>query len=210
MIKQYFVRMGWKRFVLMLLGNVILGMGVSIFKLANLGNDAFNAMVMSLADCTMIQYSALFAIISGILLLIELIGGRELIGIGTLVNAFLQGYIATFFYGIWTGLDWKPTGLLIQIAVMCIGVVLTAFGLSMYQSADAGVSPYDSIPIIAAKRIKKVPYFWWRIFMDGLSALICFLTGGLIGIGTLAGTFGFGPLIQFFNVHIMAGLLKEK
>lgn len=30
-------------------------------------------------------------------------------------------------------------------------------------------------------------------------ALICYLTGGVVGIGTLVTAFGLGPVIHFFN-----------
>ena len=39
-----------RRILIMLLGNVFLGMGVSIFKFAGLGNDAYNAMMMALSN----------------------------------------------------------------------------------------------------------------------------------------------------------------
>ena len=48
----------------MLLGNVFLGMGVSIFKFAGLGNDAYNAMMMALSDVVGIPYARFFAIFS--------------------------------------------------------------------------------------------------------------------------------------------------
>ena len=50
MLKQYFKRIGAKRMVIMLLGNVFLGMGVSIFKLSEMGTDPFSGMVMALAE----------------------------------------------------------------------------------------------------------------------------------------------------------------
>ena len=34
---------------------------------------------------------------------------------------------------------------------------------------------------------------------DVLCALICYLAGGVIGIGTLVTAFGLGPVILFFN-----------
>lgn len=194
----------------MALGNIFIGMGVSIFKLAQLGNDAFNGMVMSLSDLIGINYGTFFVVVSVLLFVIQVLFGREFIGIGTLFNMFLQGYIATFFYSVWTGLSFSPESLVIRIIVMCVGVVICALGLSMYQSANAGVASYDSLPMIMAKRFTKVPYFFWRILADGICALICFTSGGLVGIGTLVGTFGFGPIIQFFNVNLMNRLLKEK
>ncbi|NCC42352.1 MAG: hypothetical protein EOM18_01950 [Clostridia bacterium] len=210
MIKDYFKNIGWKRILFVFLGNMFIGMGVSIFKLARLGNDAFNGMVMSLSDCLGIAYGNFFVVISVLFFIIQLTAGREFIGIGTVVNAFLQGYIATFFYNLWIMMSLQPKVLLMQIIVMCVGVVICAFGISMYQSANAGVASYDSLPLILAKRIKKVPYFAWRMLIDIMSALTCYLSGGLIGIGTLVCTFGFGPIIHFFNINVMRKLLKEK
>lgn len=209
MLKEYFTKLGWKRVCFSILGNVFIGMGVSIFKLARLGNDAYNGMIMSLSDCLEIQYGGLFAIISIFLFAVQIIAGRDLIGVGTLINALLQGYIASFFYNLWLLLHLEQSEMVIQIIVMCVGVVIVGLGLSMYQSADAGVSPYDSLSLILAKRITKIPYFWWRIATDAVCAFICFITGGLIGIGMLVGTFGFGPVIAFFNKHLMSRLLKE-
>ena len=46
---EYVKKIGMRRILIMLLGNVFLGMGVSIFKFAGLGNDAYNAMMMALS-----------------------------------------------------------------------------------------------------------------------------------------------------------------
>ena len=78
-------------------------------------------------------------------------------------------------------------------------MIVCCFGLSMYQTADLGVSPYDSMALILDRRLPRVPYFWCRIFTDGLCALVCYLAGGIVGLGTLVTAFGFGPVIAFFN-----------
>jgi uncharacterized membrane protein YczE len=48
------------------------------------------------------------------------------------------------------------------------------------------------------------------MFTDALCALICFLAGGIIGLGTLVSAFGLGPIIQFFDVHFTNKLLGKK
>ena len=53
-----------KGFIGMLLGNLILGLGIAIFKLSGLGNDPFSAMMMALADRTPLEYAALTAILN--------------------------------------------------------------------------------------------------------------------------------------------------
>ena len=80
---EYVKKIGMRRILIMLLGNVFLGMGVSIFKFAGLGNDAYNAMMMALSDVVGIPYARFFAIFSVGLFVIELIAGRHFIGLGT-------------------------------------------------------------------------------------------------------------------------------
>ena len=101
MLKQYFKRIGAKRMVIMLLGNVFLGMGVSIFKLSEMGTDPFSGMVMALAEVLGIGYPVFLILVNLVLLFVEVKFGREMIGAGTVVNACLLGYIVTFFYTIW-------------------------------------------------------------------------------------------------------------
>ena len=54
---EYVKKIGMRRILIMLLGNVFLGMGVSIFKFAGLGNDAYNAMMMALSMQDFLRFS---------------------------------------------------------------------------------------------------------------------------------------------------------
>ena len=101
MIRDYFRKLDRRRAVIMIIGNVFTGMGISIFKLSGLGNDPFSGMVMALSDCTGIQYAFFLILVNLVIFIAEITMGRELIGLGTAVNALLLGYIVTFFFGIW-------------------------------------------------------------------------------------------------------------
>ena len=208
MLKNYLKKTGWRRLLLMLIGNIFLGMGVSIFKLSGMGNDAYNAMLMAMAEKIGVDYAPLFSVFSIGLFVIEFAAGRKLIGAGTIVNTFFLGYIVSFFYDIWLRAFQAPSVLWTQILVMLIGVVVVGFGLSMYQLPDVGVSPYDSLSLILADRLP-VPYSWCRVFTDAVCALACFLMGGLVGLGTLMAAFGLGPVVQFFNKTVTEKLLAQ-
>lgn len=197
MIKSYFQKIGFRRILIMLLGNLFLGMGVSIFKFSGLGNDAFNGMLMALADCLDVPYARFFVVFSIGLFVVEFFAGKHFIGIGTIINTFLLGYIVTFFYDVWAFLFPIPEAIAFRIAVMLIGVIICSLGISMYQTPDVGVAPYDSLSLIMAKRWPKIHYFWCRMLTDGICALVCFFAGGLIGIGTLVAALGFGPFVHF-------------
>ncbi len=193
----------------MTLGNVLLGMGISIFKFAGLGNDPYSGMAMALAERVGMQYANLLLIVNLFIFVLELVFGRAFVGAGTLVNAFFLGYITTFFYALWTRFAAPPASLAVQIPVMLAGTVVTGLGVSMYQTPNVGVSPYDSMSLIMTKRMPKISYFWNRIFTDALCAFVCFLAGGIVGLGTLVSAFGLGPVINFFNVHFTRKLFGK-
>ncbi len=190
-----------RRFMIMLVGNIFLGMGISIFKLSGLGNDPFSGMVMALADTSGIEYARFLILLNLSLFVIQLIAGRRFIGIGTVVNAVFLGYIVTFFYTIWIDLPGEPHLLWQRVITVAVGVVICSFGVSLYQTSNVGIAPYDCLSLIMKDRFPRVSYFWHRMFTDALCALICFLFGGIIGLGTLVCMFGLGPIIHFFNVH---------
>ena len=194
----------------MLAGNVFLGMGISIFKLSGMGTDPNSGMVMALADCAGIAYQHFLVLFNIGLFVIELAFGRYLIGAGTVVNACLLGYIVTFFYELWVKLWGVPGSFGIRLLLVCIGVVVISFGVSMYQTADAGVAPWDSLSLILTKRVPKISYFWHRIFTDVLAVIVSMIAGGVVGIGTAVCALGLGPVVQFFNRTVSEKLVEKK
>ncbi len=164
---------------------------------------------MGLSDVVGMSYANFLILINVFVFLLELSFGREFIGAGTIVNAIFLGYITTFFFELWLHFFALPTVLVAKILVMLVGTVVTGFGVSMYQTPNAGVSPYDSLSVIMAKRIPKISYFWHRIFTDAVCAFVCFLSGGIVGLGTLVSALGLGPVIDFFNIHFTRKLFGE-
>lgn len=207
MLVNYLKKVGARRCIIMVLGNVFLGLGVAVFKLSGMGNDPFSGMVMALSDQVGIAYANFILIVNLILFVAQVMTGKEFIGAGTLVNACLLGYIVTFFYNILVGVFGQPELLWERIMIVCIGVVFTSFGVSMYQTSDVGVAPYDSLSLIMTKKWRKIPYFWHRIATDATCVLICFLAGGIVGLGTLICALGLGPFVHFFDEHFSKKLV---
>ena len=98
----------------------------------------------------------------------------------------------------------EALGLPVQLLWVALAVPVTALGASLYQTADLGIAPYDYLSL-GLRDYTPVPYFGCRVFTDALCALLCWLLGGLVGIGTLICAFCLGPFIQFFN-----GLVSER
>lgn len=204
------IRVEPRRLIIMLIGNIFMGLGVAIFKLSGLGNDPFNGMAMALAEYIGFTYATFLIMLNLGLLVVQFFTGRKFIGAGTVVNAFLLGYISTYFYDSALELFGEPQVLWQQVIIVVAGIVIISLGVSLYQTSNVGVSPYDSLSLIMRNYVPKIPYFWHRMFTDSICALICFLFGGIVGLGTLVTAFCLGPIVQFFDVLVSEKLLAKR
>ena len=173
-----------RRIVGMVVGIVIIGLGIALFKQSHLGNDSISALNMRLA-------------------------GRKYIGLGTFVNGIGMGFIITFFYDPIAAAFGPAASLPEQLVWVVLAVLVTALGASLYQTADLGIAPYDYLSL-GLRDYTHFQYFGCRVFTDAFCALLCWLLGGLVGLGTLICAFCLGPFIQFFNGLVSERVLQYK
>lgn len=195
-----------RRLLVMAAGIVVMGLGVALFRLSLMGNDPINGMYMAIADRLGFPFYA--ASIGGncALFALEAAFGRRYVGPGTFVNWIGVGTITTFFRDALSA--FAPQGFAPRLAVMAAGVLVLSLSVSLYQTADVGISPYDSLSIILSDRLH-APYFWCRIFTDSICTVVLFAFGGILGVGTLICALGLGPFIAFFDRTVSKKLCKE-
>jgi uncharacterized membrane protein YczE len=206
-----------RRVLMSVLGVVICGIAVGMFKFAALGVDPFQTLMSGLDAVIPIHFGTLYVIANAVLLLFALIFDRSKIGIATLINLFLLGYIAEFSQGLCGRLmpDASPA---LRIAVLVIAIVVLCISSSIYFTADLGVSTYDAVSLIWSQRQKRIPFSACRVISDFIcvacgTGLLASAGAGLsgilanVGIGTIITAFFMGPLITYFNVHIAQPML---
>ncbi|MBE5895742.1 MAG: hypothetical protein E7285_08785 [Lachnospiraceae bacterium] len=209
-----------KRILMSLIGTIILAFSIGIFKFAALGVDPFQALMGGLDLLIPISFGTLYVIVNGILLIFSLVFDRSKIGIATFINLFLLGYIADFTLGS-LGRILPAPSLLLRLLLMALAILIICFAISLYMTADLGVSTYDAIAIILAEKWKLTKFQYCRIITDIvcviLGVLVFFLAGGtlatistIVGIGTIITAFFMGPLINFFNEKISVPLLEKE
>ena len=96
--------------------------------------------------------------------------------------------LAVFFYE-------EP--LWVRFILLLLGLVLLCLGTSLYFTADLGVSAYDAVALIFAK---KTPIFFriCRIGTDVVCVIIGLSFNATVGIGTVLTAFFMGLVIQWF------------
>ncbi|MCI7812925.1 MAG: hypothetical protein SO016_04975 [Lachnospiraceae bacterium] len=198
-----------RRLIVMIAGLTIMGLGIAMFKISLMGNDPSTAMVMAVGEKMGIDFSIVLIGANALWFVVEILFGRRYIGIGTFANWFGVGILASGW------IDWiydsfsVPQSFWARMILMLIGVLILSLAASMYQTSNLGIAPYDVLSIILSEKIP-VPYFWCRVFTDSLCAILAFLMGGLVGLGTLVCAVGLGPFIAFFNRHVSEKLCEDR
>ena len=195
-----------RRIIGMALGIIILSLGLVLFKLSLMGNGPSTSMIIAIADRIAVDFGIVMVIFNCLFFAAEWIWGRELIGIGTFVNWFFVGPLASLYERIIRSVLDVPEAFLPRLLLMAAGILVLSLAGALYQTADVGISPYDSLSIIISRKTDR-QYFWCRILTDGISVLTAWLLGGIVGIGTLICAFGLGPFVQYFSNHLARPLI---
>lgn len=206
-----------KRVVLCVVGVVLSGVAVSFFKSAVFGVDPFQALMSGLDALIPIKYGTLYVIVNAVLLLFSLVFDRTRIGLGTLINLFLLGYIVQFGVDVIAAAVPAPS-LAVRVVYLAVGVFIACVAGSMYFTADMGVSTYDAIALIITGTWGKGQFRYVRIMTDfscvALGVALFLLSGekpaglaAVVGIGTIISAFMMGPMIDWFNRKLFGPML---
>ena len=198
-----------KRIFATILGVVVCAISVGFFKAAAYGVDPFQAFMSGLDSLIPIQFGTLYVIANICLLSFSFFIDKHYIGLGTVINLFLTGYIAQFSRDCILQITPEP-GAGLRVGYLIFGIVLMCFSSAFYFTADLGVSTYDAVALILSEKWKVASFKFCRIGCDLccviIGCVLFLLAGGKVsmiptfaGIGTIITAFFMGPLIEFFN-----------
>ena len=195
-----------RRVMMTVAGIVICGISVGMFSFSGMGMDPFQVFAHGLWAHTPLTFGTFYMLVNAALLIVMLITNRKKIGLGTLLNLFLLGYIADGSLAFWHWLLPRPT-IATCIVFLALGVVVMCLSSALYFTADLGVSTYDSIALTISEKQSKVPFRWCRVGTDLLCVAVGIALGGSAGVGTIVTAFFMGPLISLFRSRVAEPLL---
>ena len=180
-----------QRIVRCVVGLALFGFGISCFIAADLGLAPWDIFHQGLENETGISIGIIIEI-TGVFILLLWIPLRERMGLGTLLNAIEIGLVVLLVADHLP----EPDHLVWRVALMLLGLVAVGLGSGMYIGAGLGSGPRDGLMLGLSKRGISVRIARTAIEMTVL--VLGLLLGGTVGVGTVAFTFGIGPLVQFF------------
>ena len=203
-MRQYQV----KRYIVLILGIIIIGLGVAIFSKANLGIDPFTLMNMGISEFFNINFSIIqWGVSIGILVVVAFIDKKKIF-IATILNMFLVAPLIEGFTVLIEMLALPVQDLFGRLIIAIIGCAVLSIGAGMYLATDLGVSAYDLVAIIISEKTN-LPFKWLRIGTDAFCTLVGWMVGSVVGVGTLIAVFGMGPMISYARKKTETYLSKQ-
>jgi uncharacterized membrane protein YczE len=169
-------------------GCVVLGTGVAMLLTADVGSDGYSTLVNGVSKATEISFLLANVLISLLFLLVAAVR-RVYPGLGTIVQVVVVGWTVSFLIGV---MD-TPDGLLWQFALLAAAFPVLAVGIAAYLGAHTGAGPAEAA---ALAWDPPVPFKWSYSLVQGGGALVGWLLGATIGIGTIAVIVALGPAVD--------------
>lgn len=198
----------YKRLIMTIFGVLIAGFSVGMFNFSAFGMDPFQVFAHGVWRHLSIGFGTFYTILNLIMLVFIFFIDKHKIGLGTMINIFLLGYVVEFSSWLFkTSIPDPALG--IRIIFLIVGIFILCLGSSLYYIGDLGVSTYDAVALILSE--KKVARFQYcRICSDLICTIIGFILGATVSIGTVVTAFFMGPIIAFFNDRISIPLRYGK
>lgn len=195
----------WIKTFLLMLGSVIMmGFGVSLLVLTQMGTDPCSAMNYGIARTIGLSFGNYQLIFNLVLLIIVIAGNWRMIGTGTIGNMVVVGYTADFFSWIWSHVCHIPTdlpfGVRITILIPTLLIFITA--AACYMNSGHGMAPYDAVPFIISNKLEKANgrtnlFKPIRLTLDLLATTIGYFSGGEVGLMTVLMVILLAPIVEF-------------
>lgn len=200
-----------RRLLIVILAVIMIGFSLSWLVLVDLGTDPCTSMNLAISGKLGMSMGNWQALFNTVLFVFVIFFGKEYIGFGTLANMFLVGYSLDFFSWIWAGI--LPDGLFdsmaVRIAVLIPALVLFVLAAAVYIDVELGTAPYDAMPLIVTRYLKKIPFRVVRITYDFAIIVIAVCFGAKIGIVTILMAFMLGPVIALVSEKLSGFLGVE-
>lgn len=183
----------FKRSLLASAGLLLFAFGFYLQLVANIGLSPWTALNQGLSLHLPITFGQASILVSVLIVAADLLM-KETIGLGTILDALLVGWGSDFFIA----LDLIPdqTSFLSGLGILFIGLVFASLGQWAYMKAGLSCGPRDAFLVALGKKVPKIPIGWVNIFLNLMVAIIAFLLGGQIGVGTLIALFGTGMVMD--------------
>ena len=186
---------------MLLVGCVVLGVGVALLLAADLGSDGYSTFVNGLAITTGVDFWVVNLVVG--VVLVALAALRKVRpGVGTVVQVVLVGVTVSVVLDLLA----TPEALGWRIVLLAVAFPVLALGIALYLGSHTGAGPAEAA---ALAWDPPVPFRWSYSAVQGGGALVGWLLGATVGVGTLAVILLLGPAVDVVARTLSLDLHQE-
>ena len=176
-------------------GTSLIGVGISLNYLANLGLGPWGVFHDGLSKTVGITYGRTI-IITGVAVMLLWIPLKQKPGLGTLIDIFLVGLVADTIILYFEFSE----NIFLSLMLVLLGIISIGTGTAIYVGADLGVGPRDGIMVGLETLGIKIGTA--RNLIELIAFLTGWLLGGLVGYVTILFVIGIGPVVQLVLPYV--------
>ena len=184
-----------RQFIQVFSGTSLIGIGISLNYLANLGLGPWGVFLDGLSKTLCISYGRTI-IITGVAVMLLWIPLKQKPGLGTIVDIFLVGIVADLII-----LNFELSdSIFLSLTLIAFGIILIGAGTAIYVGADLGAGPRDGVMVGLETIGLKIGTA--RNLIELFAFLTGWLLGGLVGYVTILFVIGIGPVVQIVLPYV--------
>ena len=184
-----------RQFIQVFSGTSLIGIGISLNYLANLGLGPWGVFHDGLSKTLGISYGKTI-IITGVAVMLLWIPLKQKPGLGTIVDIFLVGIVADLII-----LNFELSeSIFLSLTLIAFGIILIGAGTAIYVGADLGAGPRDGVMVGLETIGLKIGTA--RNLIELFAFLTGWLLGGLVGYVTILFVIGIGPVVQIVLPYV--------
>lgn len=179
------------RFSIYILGLLIMSLGIVLLIKADLGATPWDVLHVGMYYQAGLTIGSWSIIVGIVILSAAAIISKEFPQIGAFLNMVLVGLFIDMFYLL--PFLQTPDGLVGKLIMFVIGIIINAYGMGLYISAQFGAGPRDSLMIALSSKTG------WKVrnvrgMMEALVLIVGWQLGGPVFWGTILYGFLIGQL----------------
>jgi len=176
---------------MLLAGCVVLGVGVALLLTAALGSDGYSTLVYGLTLATGRSFWVMNGMVS--LVFLALAATRRVYpGLGSIVQIVVVGVTVSVLLDALA----TPDSLVLRLLLLAVAFPVLALGIAVYLGSHTGAGPAEAA---ALAWDPPIAFRWSYSAVQGGGALVGWLLGATIGVGTVAVIVLLGPCVDLVS-----------
>lgn len=178
--------------LIVLSGIALIAFGIALYVQADLGVDPWTILTMGLSKTAGITPGRASQSVGLLLIIFCWLVLNRKPGLATLGNFFLVGLLLDCFLGILPEIAGR---IHLQILYIIFAIPAIGFGSAIYISGDLGEGPIELAMVGISDKLRIKPGLV-RMILDVFVAILGYILGGPVGVGSVVGIVGVGPSVQ--------------